>query len=168
MRGSNSGTDRGDAVCCGRGTGRSLHRKYTPNHLYACLAAQVEDQAHAEDRATQAEDRATRAEARAAQAEARAARTDAKNVEAEARAAQAEAKTTQAEARATNLVAQVNAADARATQAEARATQAEARAAQRLKAQLEASEKGRRNERDEASAQVPMSCALFSMMHIVD
>ena len=64
-------------------------------------------------------------------------------------------------------------AEARATEAESRATEAESSATQaedeiaRLKAQLKATEESRRNERDEATAKVPMCRALVFLMHAI-
>ena len=128
-------------------------------------------------------------EKRAFQAESKAADLVAQVKAAHTRAAQAEDRAAQAEARATDLVTQVKAADdrtaraeatateagSRATEAESRAAKAESRAAEAesstkqvqneiacLKVQLQATEKRRRNERDEATDQVPMSRVLFS------
>ena len=64
-------------------------------------------------------------------------------------------------------------AEARATEAESRATEAESSATQaedeiaRLKAQLKATEESRRNERDEATGQVPTCRALVFLMHAI-
>ena len=64
-------------------------------------------------------------------------------------------------------------AEARATEAESRATEAESSATQaedeiaRLKSQLKATEESRRNERDEATVQVPMSRVLFFLVHAI-
>ena len=88
----------------------------------------------------------------------------------------------QAESKAADLVAQLKAADMKATQAEARAAQAEARATQaefraaqakawgeyqvaRMKAQLEAAQDRRRNERNEVMGPC-MPCVLFSLLHV--